>query len=50
MKAEMPSTFQRPTFRAIAVSVLDRNGDGVADTVRLSAKKGRKTLTWLQVV
>jgi hypothetical protein len=45
MKAEVLSPLQRPAFRAIAVSVFDSDGDGVADTIRLTARRGRKTVT-----
>ena len=41
LKAEVRSPFQKPAFRAIAVSVFDSDGDGVADTVRLTGKKGK---------
>src|SRR5439155_20780414 len=47
LKAEVRSPFQRPAFRAIAVSVFDGDGDGVADTVRLTARRGKKTMTRL---
>jgi hypothetical protein len=50
LKSEFLSPFQRPAFRAIAVSVLDSDGDGVADTVRFTARRGRKTLTRLLTV
>jgi hypothetical protein len=45
LKADVLSPFQKPAFRAIAVRVFDDNGDGLADTVRLTAKQGKKTLT-----
>jgi fibronectin-binding autotransporter adhesin len=47
LKAEVRSPFQTPAFRGIVVSVFDSDGDGVADTVRLTARKGKKTLTRL---
>jgi hypothetical protein len=46
-KAEVRSPFQRPAFRAIAVAAFDGDGDGVADSVRLTARRGKKTLTRL---
>jgi hypothetical protein len=47
LKSEVRSPFNRPAFRRIVVSVFDSNGDGLADTVRLTARKGKKTLTRL---
>jgi hypothetical protein len=47
LKAEVRSPFQRPAFRAVAVAAFDADGDGVADSVRLTARKGKKTLTRL---
>jgi hypothetical protein len=47
VKAEVRSPFQKPAFRAIAVAAFDGDGDGVADSVRLTARKGKKTLTRL---
>jgi hypothetical protein len=45
VKAEVRSPFQRPAFRAIAAAAIDGDGDGVADSVRLTARKGKKTFT-----
>jgi hypothetical protein len=39
------SPFQKPAFKGISVTVGDSNGDGVADLVVLTARKGRKTVT-----
>ena len=50
VQSEFRSPFQKGAFRAIAVSVFDSDGDGVADTVRLTARKGKKTLTRLLTV
>jgi hypothetical protein len=44
LKAEVRSPFQQPAFRAIAVAAIDGDGDGVADSVRLTARRGRKTM------
>jgi hypothetical protein len=45
LKTGFPSPFQRPAFKDIQVAVLDTNGDGVADTVVVTARKGNKTMT-----
>jgi hypothetical protein len=45
VKAEVRSPFQRPAFRAIVVAAFDGDGDGVTDSVRLTARRGKKTLT-----
>src|SRR5262249_18115833 len=45
LKAEVRSPFQKPAFRSIAVTAFDSDGDGAADTVRVTARKGKKTLT-----
>ena len=50
LKAEVLSPFQKPAFRNIAVVVFDSNGDGVADSVRLTARRGKKTVTRLITV
>jgi Tol biopolymer transport system component len=39
------SPFQKPAFKNIEVRTADSNGDGVADEVVVSARKGRKTVT-----
>jgi hypothetical protein len=39
------SPFQKPAFKGISVTVRDSNGDGLADQVVLTARKGRKTVT-----
>jgi hypothetical protein len=39
LKAEVRSPFQRAAFRRILVAVFDSNGDGVADTVQVTALK-----------
>jgi hypothetical protein len=45
MKAEFVAPFQKPTFKAIQVSVRDSNGDGVPDQVVVTARKGRRSMT-----
>jgi hypothetical protein len=45
LKAEVRSPLQTTAFGRILVAVFD--SDGVADTVRLTARKGKKTLTRL---
>jgi hypothetical protein len=40
------SPFQKPLYQAIQVLAVDTNGDGSPDTVKLFAKKGKKTVTW----
>jgi hypothetical protein len=45
LKVEVRSPFQKPAFRAIAVAVFDADGDGAADSVRLTARKGKKQFT-----
>ena len=45
LKSEFLSPFQRPAYRSIAVSVFNSDGDGVADAVRLTARRGRRTVT-----
>jgi hypothetical protein len=45
LKSEFLSPFQRPPYRFIDVSVFNADGDGVADTVRLTARRGRRTTT-----
>src|SRR5262249_24329909 len=50
LKAEVRSPFQKPTFHAIAAAAFDSDGDGVADAVRRTAKRGKKTLTRLIMV
>jgi hypothetical protein len=47
LKAEVRSPFQRPAFRAVAVAAFDADGDGVADSVRLTARRGKRTMTRL---
>jgi CSLREA domain-containing protein len=47
LKAEVRSPFQKPAFRRILVAVFDSDGDGVADTVRLTARQGKTTWTRL---
>lgn len=42
---EVVSPFQAPIYRAIQVTTLDDDGDGVPDTVVLSGKKGSRTFT-----
>src|SRR5262249_15212002 len=44
-KSELTSPFQAPMFRNIQVGVRDRDGDGVAEQIVLTARKGRKTVT-----
>jgi hypothetical protein len=39
------SPFQAPRFKNIRVSVVDANGDGVADEVVVTARKGRRHFT-----
>src|SRR5262245_37920918 len=48
VKARFNSPFQRPAFRKIAAVILDTDGDGAADSVRLTARRrgpGKKRLT-----
>jgi hypothetical protein len=47
VKAEVRSPFQQPAFRAIVAAAFDSDGDGVADIVRLRARRGKKTVTRL---
>lgn len=47
LQSEVRSPFQKTDFSRILVAVFDSNGDGVADTVRLTARKGQKSLTRL---
>ena len=42
---EIKSPYQKPTFAHIAVSVWDADGDGIPDTVVLTARKGKKRLS-----
>lgn len=42
VKREFASPFQKPVFRGIAVTLLDTDGNGAADTVVLTARKGKK--------
>jgi hypothetical protein len=44
-KSQIISPFQKSKYKAIKVTVRDSNGDGVADQVVLTAKKGKKTAT-----
>jgi hypothetical protein len=44
-KSQFASPFQQPAFRNIQVSVRDSDGDGVADQVVVTARKGTKTVT-----
>src|SRR5262249_42741945 len=44
-KREFTSPFQAPAFKNIQVRVRDSDGDGVADQVVVTAKKGKKTQT-----
>jgi hypothetical protein len=39
------SPFQKPAFRDIHVGVIDSNGDGIADAVVVTARKGRRRVT-----
>jgi hypothetical protein len=50
LKAEVRSPFQKPAFRAVAVAAFDSDGDGVTDSVRLTARRGKKTLTRVLVL
>ena len=45
LKTEIKSPFQAPKFKNITFTTADKNGDGVIDTVLLSAKQGKKTKT-----
>jgi hypothetical protein len=47
LKVLVRSPFQKPDFRAIAVAAIDGDGDGMADRVRLTARKGKKTVSRL---
>jgi hypothetical protein len=44
-KMRFVSPFQQPGYTSIRVNVRDRDGDGVADTVILTATQGKKTVT-----
>jgi RHS repeat-associated protein/uncharacterized repeat protein (TIGR01451 family) len=44
---EFTSPYQAPAFKGIQLSLRDTNGDGVPDTVVLTARKGKKTVTSL---
>jgi hypothetical protein len=44
-QSQITSPFQKPTYKNIQVTVEDTNGDGVPDTVVLTAKKGKQTVT-----
>jgi len=46
LKSEFLSPFQRPPFRSIGLTVFNSDGDGVADSVRLIARRvrGKKAL------
>jgi hypothetical protein len=50
VQSEVLSPFQKSAFRRIVAAAFDSNGDGVADSVLLSAKRGKKTLTRLLTV
>jgi len=50
LKSEVRSPFQKPAFRRIVASAFDSDGDGLADSVRLTAKRGKRTLTRLITV
>jgi hypothetical protein len=44
-KREFPSPFQKPGFQNIQVRVRDSTGDGVADQVVVTGRKGKRTVT-----
>jgi hypothetical protein len=44
VKKELRSPFQKPLFRGLSLTLLDSDGDGVFDTLRLTARKGKKTV------
>ncbi len=50
LKSEVLSPFQKSAYRNITVVVFDSNGNGVADTVRLTARRGKKTVARLLTV
>ena len=50
VKAEVRSPFRKRTFHAIAVAAFDADGDGVADTVRLTARRSKRTVSRLLAV
>ena len=39
------SPFQKPSYKSLTLTPRDTNGDGIPDTVVLTAKKGKKTVT-----
>jgi hypothetical protein len=45
LKGQFVSPFQGPAYKAIRVSVRDRNGDGVPDQVVVTARKGKRAVT-----
>jgi large repetitive protein len=45
VKSLFRSPFQKPAYRAIAVSLVDADGDGLPEAVLLSARKGKKLLS-----
>src|SRR5262245_8567606 len=47
LKALVRSPFQKPAFHAIAAAGFDADGDGLAESVRLTARRGRRTVTRL---
>jgi hypothetical protein len=44
-KREFLSPYQKPTFKAIQVTIRDTNGDGVPDAVVVTATKGKRIVT-----
>ncbi len=50
LKTEVRSPFQNPAFQAIRAVAVDTDGDGVPDAVRVSARKGKKTVTFTLAV
>jgi predicted outer membrane repeat protein len=45
LKVKFVAPFQAPTYKAIHLSMRDRNGDGVPDQLVLTARKGKRTVT-----
>jgi Ca2+-binding RTX toxin-like protein len=47
LKAQFRCPFQRPAFRRIQTSPRDTNNDGVPDQIVVTARKGRRTRTYV---
>ena len=47
MLTEFRCPYQKPTYRNIQLQTLDNNGDGLADTILMLARRGRRRVTRL---